>query len=50
MNDFKLLGWIIPVIVLIILIVVITVGIYQLNSDGNPWNFGEVPNQLQPDR
>ena len=33
-------GWIIPVIVLFVLITVIGVGIYQLNSDGNPWDFG----------
>jgi len=35
------LGWIVPVIVLFVLITVILVGIYQLNSDGNPWYFGE---------
>jgi hypothetical protein len=34
------LGRIISVIVLIVLIAVIGVGIYQLNSDGNPWDFG----------
>jgi len=38
MFGFKL-GWIIPVTVLIILIIVIGVGIYQLNHDGNPWYF-----------
>jgi len=32
--------WIVPIIVLFILISVIGVGIYQLNSDGNPWYFG----------
>jgi len=39
MNGFKL-GWIVPVIVLFVLITVTGVGIYQLNSDGNPWYFG----------
>jgi hypothetical protein len=39
MYGFKF-GWIIPVIVLTILIAVIGVGIYQLNSDSNPWYFG----------
>jgi len=34
------LGWIVPVIVFFVLFSVIGVGIYQLNSDGNPWNFG----------
>jgi len=48
MNGLKL-GWIVLVVVLITLIIVIAVGIYQLNSDGNPWDFGEVPKQLQPD-
>jgi hypothetical protein len=38
MNGFKL-GWIVPIIVLFVLITVIWVGIYQLNSDGNPWDF-----------
>jgi len=36
-------GWIVPVIVVFLLISVIGVGIYQLNSDGNPWFFGEEP-------
>jgi len=49
MNGLKL-GWIVPIIVLITLIIVIAVGIYQLNSHGNPWDFGEVPNRLQPDK
>ena len=35
------LSWIIPVIILFFLIVVIGVGIYQINSDRNPWDFGE---------
>jgi len=39
MYGFKL-GWIVPAIVLSVLLAVIGVGIYQLNSDGNPWNFG----------
>jgi len=40
MYDLKFkLGWLVPVIVLIILLIVIGVGIYQLNSEGNPWNF-----------
>ena len=34
------LGWIVPVIVLSVLITVIWIGIYQINSDGNPWYFG----------
>jgi hypothetical protein len=38
---YGLKGWILPIIVLIALIVTIWVGIYQLNSDGNPWYFGE---------
>ena len=37
MNSLKL-GWIFPGIVLSVLIIVVGVGIYQLNSDGNPWN------------
>jgi len=37
MNSLKL-GWIFPGIVLSVLITVIGVGIYQLNSDGNPWD------------
>jgi hypothetical protein len=37
------IGWIIPVIVLMVLITVIGIGIYQINSDGNPWFFGEEP-------
>ena len=45
MFGYKL-GWIVPAIVLFILIAVIGVGIYQINSDGNPWNFGggDTPN------
>jgi hypothetical protein len=39
MNSFKL-GWIIPIIMLIILITVIGVGVYQINSEKNPWDFG----------
>jgi len=38
MYGYKL-GWIILAIVLIILVAVIGVGIYQLNAEGNPWNF-----------
>jgi len=41
MYGYKL-GWIILFIVLITLIVVIGVGIYQLNSEGNPWNFWRI--------
>jgi len=37
------IGWIVPVIVLFFLIAAVGVGIYQLNSDGNPWFFGEEP-------
>jgi len=40
MCGFKL-GWIIPIIVLLILLAVIGVGIYQINSDRNPWNLSE---------
>ena len=40
MFGYKL-GWIVPVIVLSVLIAVIGLGIYQLNSDGNPWDFGK---------
>ena len=44
MYGYKL-GWIVPVIVLFFIITVIGVGIYQINSDGNPWNFGsDTPN------
>jgi len=39
MYGYKL-GWIVSAIVLFVLIAVIGLGIYQLNSDGNPWNFG----------
>ena len=39
MYGFKF-GWMVPVIVLFVLFTVIGVGIYQLNSDGNPWNLG----------
>ena len=38
MNSLKL-GWIFPGIVLSVLITVVGVGIYQLNSDKNPWSF-----------
>jgi hypothetical protein len=37
---YFLKSWIIPIIVLTVLITVMGVGIYQLNSDGNPWDFG----------
>jgi hypothetical protein len=37
------LGWIIPIIILFVLFVVIGVGVYQINSDRNPWFFGEEP-------
>jgi len=37
MNSLKL-GWIFPGIMLSVLITVVGVGIYQLNSDGNPWD------------
>jgi hypothetical protein len=40
MNSLKL-GWIFPGIMLFVLIIVIGVGIYQLNSDENPWNFSQ---------
>jgi hypothetical protein len=33
-------GWIFPIIVLIALIATISVGIYQLYSENNPWNLG----------
>jgi len=36
-------GKIVPFIMLLIIITVILVGIYQLNSDGNPWYFGREP-------
>jgi len=39
MYGFKF-GLIFPIIILFILITVIVVGIYQINSDGNPWHFG----------
>jgi len=42
MSSLKI-GWIVPVFVLIVLLTVIGIGIYQLNSDGNPWHFGEEP-------
>ena len=42
MSSLKI-GWIVPAIVLFFLFIVIGVGIYQLNSDGNPWRFGEEP-------
>jgi hypothetical protein len=35
--------WTIPIIILFIFISVIGIGIYQLNSDGNPWYFGKEP-------
>jgi len=38
MNSLKF-GWIFPGIVLSVLITVAGVGIYQLNSDKNPWSF-----------
>ena len=37
MNSLKL-GWIFPGIVLSVLITVVGVSIYQINSDGNPWD------------
>ena len=37
MNSLKL-SWIFPGIVLSVLIIIVGVGIYQLNSDGNPWD------------
>ena len=37
MNSLKL-GWIFPGIVFSVLLTVVGVGIYQLNSDGNPWD------------
>jgi len=40
MCGFKL-GWLVPVFVLIILLIVMGVGIYQTNSNKNPWNFSE---------
>jgi len=40
MNSLRQ-GWIFPIIILFVLISVIAVGIYQLNSEGNPWYFGE---------
>jgi hypothetical protein len=39
MYGYKL-GWIVQVIVFSVLIIVIGVGIYQINSNGNPWDFG----------
>jgi len=42
MNCLKL-GWIFPAIVLSVLIIVIGVGIYQVNSGKNPWNFDKKP-------
>jgi len=47
MFGYKL-GWIVPVIVFSVLIIVIGVGIYQINSDGNPWYFGG--NDIQTSR
>jgi hypothetical protein len=41
MYGLKLV-WIVPVIVLIILIAVIGVGIFQVNSEKNPWDFGGI--------
>jgi len=38
MFGYKL-GWIIPAIVLFVLIAVVSIGICQINSDGNPWYF-----------
>jgi len=39
MFGFKM-GWIVSIIVLSVFISVMGVGIYQSNSDGNPWYFG----------
>ncbi|GBU27560.1 hypothetical protein R84B8_01094 [Treponema sp. R8-4-B8] len=36
-------SWIVPIIILFVLTAVIGIGIYQLNSDGNPWFFGKEP-------
>jgi hypothetical protein len=38
MNYFK--GWIVPIIMLSILLTVIWVGIFQANSEINPWDIG----------
>jgi len=40
MNSLKQ-GWIFPILIFFVLIAVIAVGIYQLNSEGNPWYFGK---------
>jgi hypothetical protein len=40
MYGFKL-GWVVPAIVLSVLLIVIGVGIYQVNMNENPWYFGE---------
>ena len=40
MYGFKF-GWIVPAIVLFALLVVMGVGIYQVNMNENPWYFGE---------
>jgi hypothetical protein len=37
---YGLKGWMVPIIVLIVLIAVIGVGIFQINSKENPWDFG----------
>ena len=42
MNSLKL-GWIFPGIMLSVLITVIGIGIYQVNSDKNPWSFDKKP-------
>jgi len=40
MYGFKF-GWIVPAVVLSFLLIVIGVGIYQVNMNRNPWYFGE---------
>jgi len=42
MNSLKL-GWIFPVFVLLDLITVIGVGVYQVNSEKNPWHYDKKP-------
>jgi len=39
--------WLIPVIVLSVLVAVLGLGIYQINSDRNPWDFGRNDNLNQ---
>jgi len=46
MSGFKL-GWLVPVIVLLILLTVIGVGIYQINSNKNPWNFSKTSSSAE---